>query len=253
MVLPERTVDLWTASYITKREPRARLWAPTERDPGERYDLVAGLAEIARPAGASDWPNKLFVLENKGVWLEEGVPPRHGIRIGTRQLWEHLRTDVAAGGSLLYYLLPALAPRGKAPDPDWSHFQSARAGQLPALAARRVRSIRGPGFEDWAVIVGVLDLFCYLYERRKLSQDRVELDPHEAWRIKGSVSLKRFLTRVRECQAGRRAESLQRYLARKSAKGWREDSYLEEEALDSVRTFYAVGGKEDVEGAPESA
>jgi hypothetical protein len=244
MVLPERTVDLWTAAYITKRERRARLWAPTERGPNERYDLAAGLAEVSSGEGPSRWPNKVFVLEHKGVRLNDRASARHQIHIGIEQLWNHLKTDAEAGGSVLYYLLPALATRGEAPNGIWWQHPTAPAGQLPTAAALRVVTAHGPGFENWAVVVSVLDLFCHLYRKRALRRSYFEIDPAEAWDIQGAVSLKQFLTRVRKCQAGRRVKSLGRYLDSSTMREQRELIHTDEFS-SSVRTFYAVGSDDE--------
>jgi hypothetical protein len=54
MIMPERTVDAWTATYITGRRWRARLRATTERAPDERYDLGTGLGNVGGMPGHID-------------------------------------------------------------------------------------------------------------------------------------------------------------------------------------------------------
>src|SRR3954452_393082 len=95
MILPERTVDAWTATYITGRRWRARLWAPTERAPGEGYDLGVGLGQVGGVPGLVDsepWPDKVFVLGHKGV-DEHRTTKQPVIWIRVRQLLEHLGAD----------------------------------------------------------------------------------------------------------------------------------------------------------------
>src|SRR4051812_17875760 len=139
MILPERTVDAWTATYITGRRWRARLWAPTERAPDEGYDLGVGLGNLGGTPGhvvPEPWPDKVFVLEHKGV--DEHPTTRAPIVwIRTRQLLTHLAADRARGGGLVYYVLP---------DVEWVRRQRAPYGVLPSIAARRTKGVTWDGF-----------------------------------------------------------------------------------------------------------
>src|SRR4051812_11767524 len=101
MILPERTVDAWTASYITGRRWRARLWAPTEQRPSEAYDLAVGLGQIKTSYDddlREPWPDKVFVLEHKGC-SEDARGPYITLRL--EQHVRHVWTDARAGGKLL--------------------------------------------------------------------------------------------------------------------------------------------------------
>jgi hypothetical protein len=155
MILPERTVDAWTATYITGRRWRARLWAPTERAPGEHYDLGAGLGTVGGMPGHVDpepWPDKVFVLEHKGV-DEHRRTKNPVIWIRVRQLLEHLFADRARGGRLVYYLLP---------DVEWPVPQNAPYGTVPTVAVRRTRGVTWDGFQLWAYVAHVEDLLAML-------------------------------------------------------------------------------------------
>lgn len=224
MILPERTVDAWTAAYITGRRWRARLWAPTERFPGERYDLGVGFGNVGGgpvPPHRDPWPDKVFVLEHKGV--DEGGPgsgPIVWIRV--RQLLDHLAEDRARGGGLVYYLLP---------DPEWRSRRSARYGILPAVAWRRTRGPTLPlagryaweGFQRWAFVVHVEDLCRFLaaihvavpgrFRPRAASEARhsdwaCPLKASELSSIPNGVSLRDFVSGVRRCTHGRRVSDL---------------------------------------------
>jgi hypothetical protein len=220
MILPERTVDAWTATYITGRRWRARLWAPTEQLPGERYDLGVGLGRVrgaSVPADPDPWPDKVFVLEHKGVDEESkagGVPI---IWIRVRQLLMHLAADRAGGGRLVYYLLP---------DPEWRGRRSAPYGTLPDVAVRRTRGpTRAPargaaweGFQLWAVVAHVEDVYTTLRRiytaaptqflprpgKGGLRRDRLcKLTMSDVWGIPDCLRLRDFISGVRDCTHGR--------------------------------------------------
>jgi hypothetical protein len=215
MILPERTVDAWTASYITGRRWRARLWAPTERRPGERYDLAVGLGNVSGmpvPAHSEVWPDKVFVLEHKGV--DEASGGRSVIWLRLRQLLDHLYEDRARGGSLVYYLLP---------DPDWNSFHPAPYGSLPDVAWRRTPGPKLPsggraweGFQRWAHVVQVEEVHRYFERIRRIEPGRLKQRDHggradwvcalempEVRALRGRVSLRDFLSGVRRCTHGR--------------------------------------------------
>lgn len=221
-ILPERTVDAWTASYITGRRWRARLWAPTEQRPGERYDLAAGLGDVGAvpvPPHRERWPDKVFVLEHKGV-DEVGPGSVPVIWLSIRQLLTHLAEDRARGGKLVYYLLP---------DPEWRGRRSARYGRLPSVAWRRTRgptlpSGHGPaweGFQIWAFVAHVEDLARHLAAVCGLTPGRFKgpskasspdwvypLTLPELARIGDATSLRDFVSGVRECTHGRPASEV---------------------------------------------
>lgn len=60
-IIPERTIDAWTASEVIAFDFRARVWAPTPRSQAaqEPWDFAI---TSSRPG------EKLFVLENKGLF-----------------------------------------------------------------------------------------------------------------------------------------------------------------------------------------
>jgi hypothetical protein len=220
MILPERTVDAWTATYITGRRWRARLWAPTEQLPGERYDLGVGLGKVGGvpvPADPDPWPDKVFVLEHKGVDEERKAGGAPIVWIRVRQLLMHIAEDRAWGGSLVYYLLP---------DPEWRGRRPAPYGKLPDIAVRRTRGpARAParkpawdGFQLWAVVAHVEDIYttlCRIYTsapaqvtprpgRGGLRRDRLcKLTMSDVWGIPGCLPLRDFISGVRDCTHGR--------------------------------------------------
>jgi hypothetical protein len=217
MILPERTVDAWTAAYITGRRWRARLWAPTEKHPGERYDLGVGLGNVAGvpvPPHTTRWPDKVFVFEHKGVYKDRnGIPVVH---IPIRQLLDHLAEDKARNGSLVYYLLP---------DPDWQTTQSAPSGTLPAVAWRRTRGPRLPpatgpawvGFQLWGRVVHVEDLCRRVLSQHGVSRGRFQFRGGGKKRppdwmctlpvsdFREHLALRDFISAVRSCTHGRLA------------------------------------------------
>lgn len=219
MILPERTVDAWTATYVTGRRWRARLWAPTEHLPDERYDLALGFGTIAGlpvPADAEWWPDKVFALEHKGVDEVRGAAV---VWIRVRQLLNHLAADRARGGGLVYYVLP---------DPEWRGRQPAPYGVLPPVAARRTR---GPairpggraawdGFQAWAVVIDVETLYSTLRtifvripsrftplprRGRRPADWACRIPTAELWAIPNRSSLRGFVTGIRNCTHGRLA------------------------------------------------
>jgi hypothetical protein len=223
MILPERTVDAWTATYITGRRWRARLWAPTERRSGERYDLGVGLGRVGgfpAPSHPERWPDKVFVFEHKGVDEKGGTKKKPGtpiIRIRGMQLLEHLYADRLRGGGLVYYLLP---------NPEWNRGRSAPYGTLPDVAVRRTRGptlapARRPawdGFQLWAMVAHVeavarLVYSLYMTERsrfttlpargRRPCDWECELRMSDLGRIRDGLSLRDFISAVRDCKRGR--------------------------------------------------
>lgn len=212
MILPERTVDAWTASYITGRRWRARLWAPTERRPGEKYDLGVGIGNVAGfpvPQHRDCWPDKVFALEHKGVYRGPGGSPIIWIRV--RQLLDHLDDDRARGGGLVYYLLP---------DPEWTNPQRAPVGTLPDVAVRRTRGPKLPtrgyswdGFQWWARVAHVEDVYRRMLQISNGAPHRFEsgsggdwacaLRMREVGGLRNQVSLRDFLSGVRRCTHGR--------------------------------------------------
>jgi len=217
MILPERTVDAWTASYITGRRWRARLWAPTERRPGERYDLGVGVGSVAGvpvPPHSETWPDKVFVFEHKGV--DEGLGGVPIIWIRIRQLLDHLLEDRRRGGGLVYYLLP---------DPTWSSSHPAPYGSVPDVAWRRTPGPKLPsggraweGFQRWASVAHVEDLLRLIGRVHRVEPKRFKgraasggraadwvcsLDMAEVRGLRGRVSLLEFISGVRRCTQGR--------------------------------------------------
>jgi hypothetical protein len=217
MILPERTVDAWTASYITGRRWRARLWAPTERREGERYDLSVGFRSVSGlpvPAHSDVWPDKVFVFEHKGVDERSNGEPIVWIRL--RQLLRHSLEDRIRGGNLVYYLLP---------DPDWRGYQPAPYGVVPDVTSRRTRGPKLPsgeyaweGFQVWARVAHVEDVRRQLQRIYVTSPGRFRSRPGprrgkpdwacaltmaEVRAIRNQVSLRDFLSGVRRCTHGR--------------------------------------------------
>lgn len=210
MIMPERTVDAWTASYITGRRWRARLWAPTERSPDEGYDVGVGLGNVGAVPGYVDrdhWPDKVFVLEHKGVDETSAGLPVIGIRL--RQLLSHYAADRARGGGLVYYLLP---------DPSWRGRQPAPYGTVPAVAARRTRGATWDGFQRWAVVAHVEDVVAaarslYVSNRSRFKHRpprggrrddwTCALTMSEVWAIPRRTTLRDFVSGVRDCTYGR--------------------------------------------------
>ena len=219
MILPERTVDAWTAAYITGRRWRARLWAPTERKPSEKYDLGVGLGKIGGGPGLpvpDPWPDKVFVLEHKGV-DERGGDAIVWIRI--RQLREHFDADRARGGRLVYYLLP---------DPEWRGRPPAPYGRIPDASVRRTRGPKLPssnrsawdGFQLWARVIHVSDMLALMRAHCLKAPSRFQYGPARGSRaddwafplptsqlagIPNSLTLRDFVTAVRDCTEGRLA------------------------------------------------
>lgn len=210
MIIPERTVDAWTATYITGRRWRARLWAPTERAPDEGYDLGAGLGKVGGMPGHVDpepWPDKVFVLEHKGADEHRTKGPVAWIRL--RQLLTHLAADRARGGRLVYYVLP---------DVDWAKPKRAPYGTVPSVAARRTKGLTWDGFQLWACVVHVEDLLWMLasiyfaepgrFLYRAPSGSRKDdwycpITMAELWLIPGRLPLRDFISGVRDCTHGR--------------------------------------------------
>jgi hypothetical protein len=186
MILPERTVDAWTATYITGRRWRARLWAPTERLPGERYDLGIGLGKVGGvpvPADPDPWPDKVFVFEHKGVDEKGGTKKKPGtpiIRIRGMQLLEHFYADRLWGGGLVYYVLP---------NPEWNRGRSAPYGTLPDVAVRRTRGPTWDGFQLWAMVAHVDAVAKFVYSLCMTDRSRfTKLPAGASDRATGNVS-----------------------------------------------------------------
>ncbi len=247
MILPERTVDMWTATYLTGRCWRARIWAPAERQITERYDLAVGLAQVgAAGSGAAGpgggWPEKVFVLEHKGVG------PGRSVRIPRRQLEIHLAADEAVGGDLVYYLLPALAAPGETPHRVWAGSSAAPYGGIPAPASHRLRGPEWPGFQRWAVIVNVRDLNAELRGNSayaaQLRGGAATIPIGDLWHLPAARSLRDFVSAVRRCECGRRAGDAELVShIRRFAESGERSQVAEEGAEDDSRTsFYGVGG-----------
>lgn len=109
-ILPERTVEAWTTAYITRWDPTAVLWAPTQNDP-RKWDISARSSTGAH-----------FVFEYKGV---EGSPEPY-VPINRDQLRAYALLNRRVGATFVWYLLPA-----------WT-FQVSRGQILPAEAELRV-------------------------------------------------------------------------------------------------------------------
>jgi hypothetical protein len=241
-VLPERTVDIWTATYITGRCWYARLWAPTEKGTNEGYDLAVGLREITAtrrpgpvPRQRRMWPEKVFVLEHKGVVEGEKVP------IDYKQLENHLAGDRQAGGRLVYYVLPALAPSGGQPDRVWTSKAKAPYGQIPPPADLRLRGPGIPGFQDWAVVVNVENLDRYL----KAQGEPGAIEAANLWSIAGAQSLKRFLSATAECKQGRKASEMEAFIASQLADGGDD---FDQQSTEGDGPPAVVGGPVATEG-----
>jgi len=215
MILPERTVDAWTATYITGRRWRARLWAPTERAKDEGYDLAVGVGKVRGAAGLTHqnpWPDKVFVLEHKGVDEDSRGNPLIFIRV--MQLRKHRAADHARGGKLIYYLMP---------DPTWRGRQHAPVGTLPPVTLRRTRGPTWTGFQRWAHVAHVDAVTAMLQSIHKADPTRFKprtprgrhgpdwicaLTIAELRLMPNSVLLRDFITGVRECTHGRRVSTL---------------------------------------------
>jgi hypothetical protein len=210
VILPERTVDAWTAAYVTGRRWRARLWAPSERAPGERYDLAVGLGALGGLAGhghREPWPDKVFVLEHKGVDVDRRGRARLWIRV--RQLLDHLAADRAAGGGLVHYVLP---------DPGWNRRQPAPYGTVPVVAQQRTRGAGWAGFQRWAAVAPAASLLAHLRALHAGDPARFRYVPPgagrpddwlcalwttEVWTLDERLPLRDFLTAVHDCARGR--------------------------------------------------
>lgn len=90
-ILPERTVEVWTAAYVSRWHPHARFWAPTQNDP-RKWDLSTAL-----PTG------RHFVFEYKAV---EGYPEPY-VPINQDQLAAYAALNDGLGRTLVWYVLPA--------------------------------------------------------------------------------------------------------------------------------------------------
>ena len=119
-ILPERTVEAWTTAYITRWDPSALLWAPTQRDP-RAWDLSA------RSGSA-----RHFVLEYKGI---EGYPEPY-VPIDRGQLRAYVALNDSLGATLVWYVLAA-----------WT-FQVQRGQILPPESEYRVLRAIDPR-PDW--------------------------------------------------------------------------------------------------------
>jgi hypothetical protein len=164
------------------------------------------------PSHAEAWPDKVFVLEHKGV--DEAPKGRSVIWLRLRQLLDHLYEDRARGGDLVYYLLP---------DPDWNSFHPAPYGSLPDVAWRRTPGPKLPsggrvweGFQRWAHVVHVEDMHRHMERIRRIEPGRLTprnrsgradwlcaLEMAEVRALRGRVSLREFLSGVRRCTHGR--------------------------------------------------
>jgi hypothetical protein len=63
-LIPERTIDAWTAAEILSFDPFARLWAPNPRQQRnqEPWDFASSSGRL----------EKLIVIENKGLYAKDG-------------------------------------------------------------------------------------------------------------------------------------------------------------------------------------
>ena len=123
--LPERTVDSWFASAVTRQLPDAGLWSPTGRPLGIWDHTV-------------DAAGKAVIFECKGN--EEGD---REMEIDRRQLQGYIRAGI---GHLVFYVLPV---------PSWTTPQN-------PLSGSQVRSWRS--FERWAHVLPASTLESYLQE-----------------------------------------------------------------------------------------
>jgi hypothetical protein len=122
-ILPERTVEAWATAYITRWDPGALLWAPTQNDPNH-WDLSARSST-----------GRHFVFEYKGV---EGHPEPY-VPIDEDQLLAYAAYNAGFSHTLVWYLLPAWSvavPRGQL---------LPRAAELRVLRAEDPRSMWHPG------------------------------------------------------------------------------------------------------------
>lgn len=87
MLLPERTVDIWTGCAIQRLVPGAQLWAPTTN--------AQGLGEPDLYVGGA---GKLVLLEHKG--LLDG----NRITLPCLQFWRLLGLQMRFGGAVFYGL-----------------------------------------------------------------------------------------------------------------------------------------------------
>ena len=113
-VIPEATVDIWTAAALAERDRQVRISAPTPAQQArlERWDL-----QVA-------WRGKWFMLENKALRRDSKIElPAEQLRV---------LVALERAGVPIYYGLPCM-PRG-------------RTGALVALRFR-------PDFETWQRIL----------------------------------------------------------------------------------------------------
>jgi hypothetical protein len=111
-LIPERTIDAWTSSAITARQPRALIWAPTP--------------PAQAPTGNQPWdfavgtPHKLLVIENKALVDTGAQAVATRVQLGMDQLDRLFALEVLNGLPVFYGLPGLLAkqlPRPIPPEP----------------------------------------------------------------------------------------------------------------------------------------
>lgn len=197
-VLPERTVDAWTAIDVVEHFPRALLWSPTQNDP-KNWDLAAGLGD-----------GKIIIFENKGVCLDLNAATAYFVSIDLDQLraYATLRHTVwPVRQQIAYYVLP---------DPPWDPPWRPHADDvLPMMAKHRLPAAGAGASDTWFFAVGAEDLAHYLdaFGRRAGQRSR-RLRVKEIRRITNAQPLHDLLEEVRACRRGVRTSALRRVGAR---------------------------------------
>jgi hypothetical protein len=160
MSLPERTVDVWVATAIAERFPRAELWAPTQNDP-RAWDLAT------QPTGS-----KLVIFENKATKAnpKQGT---HRIVVDLAQLGSY-RNTLGPLFDLLFYVLPSPPWYG---DPHFARMSGAEVAPIPDQAATRRQSVLG-SFTDWSFVIGAADLEAWLLRTGRHSVNTAFLPTH---------------------------------------------------------------------------
>jgi hypothetical protein len=178
-VIPERTIDAWTAAEILQFDPFARVWAPTPRSQAN-----SELWDYAVSAGRKD--EKLFVLENKGLY-QQG---KAGVAFVGLDLVQLARLTSLSNTHHLpaYYGLPGVNEGELAP---------ATSGVLGRAEAR----LTPRRFGDWHLVGPAADLLAHppvwSAVRRGQRSKRLRVSDFPAFE-----GMRRFLGRTVTCEHG---------------------------------------------------